>query len=336
MKKYVIILFLLLACSLTGCKKKNITETLFIASIGFEKEEEGYCGYFYLPLSNDIGKTETTENKGKGDYAKVKGKSVAEIFRNINITISLEINFRHVSSIILQEELVKEDFIKELSDFVKHSVDIDFNFYLFATKEKMEDIYSFQNPNEESVINSLLVSTNDSHMTFLVTEPIHFLEFVSKFYANRSISLPLLDLDELWFVDDKPVKNPYCQSAIYYYQGSMKEAIRYPSSPYIKSFKKFEDRVLEEPVSFQDYQFKVKFKDKVYVECSFQYQSLKSDSKLKDEDLNEFVESKILKFIEDFKEIDPFDIAYHNYALSKDLSYDDIEVKVKIAKNRNV
>ena len=45
-------------------------------SYGTSKQIEGELnGYFYLPLSNDVGKSES-EGKGTGEYVRVKGESV--------------------------------------------------------------------------------------------------------------------------------------------------------------------------------------------------------------------------------------------------------------------
>ncbi|MDE7161992.1 MAG: hypothetical protein K2N65_04450, partial [Anaeroplasmataceae bacterium] len=84
---------------LASCENYDISKILFIASVGIEKKEDSFQGYFYLPLSSDIGKTESTENSGKGEFAKTEGKTIQELFTNIQATTSLNINFRHVSSI---------------------------------------------------------------------------------------------------------------------------------------------------------------------------------------------------------------------------------------------
>ena len=62
--------------------------------------------------------------------------------------------------------------------------------------EKMEDIYSFKNPNQESVLNSLLVISGDNSGIRLVAEPVHYLEFCKKYFSKRSILIPMLDIEE--------------------------------------------------------------------------------------------------------------------------------------------
>ena len=72
----VLMLFFLFGCS------PDISESLFIASIGFEIENDELNGYFYLPLSNDVGKSEG-EGKGTGEYVRVAGKTIEEVFNNV-------------------------------------------------------------------------------------------------------------------------------------------------------------------------------------------------------------------------------------------------------------
>ena len=71
----ILILFLFV---LTGCSV-DISESLFIASIGFEEIDGELNGYFYLPLSNDVGKSES-EGKGTGEYVKGHKKTKFRIF----------------------------------------------------------------------------------------------------------------------------------------------------------------------------------------------------------------------------------------------------------------
>lgn len=117
--KKIISLFLLIPILLCGCELQNISQVLFIASIGVEKEEDTYIGYFYLPLSSDVGKTENKENQGIGQYAKVEGKTLAEVFENIQFSTELEVNLRHASSMVIHKDLMNDDFLNELIAFVK-------------------------------------------------------------------------------------------------------------------------------------------------------------------------------------------------------------------------
>ncbi|MDE6660345.1 MAG: hypothetical protein K2J93_00790, partial [Anaeroplasmataceae bacterium] len=281
MKKIVCIFLILLnLVFLAGCNSYDISKILFIASVGIEKKEDEYQGYFYLPLSSDIGKTENTENNGKGEFAKTTGKSIPELFSNLQNSTSFVMNLKHVSSIVLNEELLNEEFIVDFLDYIKFSLDIDFNCYIFVTTEKMDELFDFQNPNQESVLISLLVSTNDVDTSFLATPPIHFLKFAREFYKDRSILLPMLSIEEIWTIDGKPVKNFHAQNAIYYYKGALKEVIKNPSSHYFSVTDEFIDEVEKTSICFKDYKYKLDFKEVLHLNVFFSYQLYKSENLL--------------------------------------------------------
>lgn len=317
----------------SSCMGHDISQILFIASIGIEKKEDKYQGYFYLPLSSDIGKTENSENKGKGEFAKTSGKSIPELFYNLQNSTSLIINLKHVSSIVLNKELLNEKFLNELIEYIKYSLEIDFNCYLFVTSEKMEELYNFQNPNQESVLNSLLVSTSDVNVSFLVTPPIHFLSFTREFYKDRSILFPMLDLEEIWTIDDKAIKNSHMQGAIYYYKGALKEVIKNPSSPYFSTTHQFIDQIDKTSISFKDYKYNLEFKEVLRMKVSFSYEIYKTENSISEEKVKSFVFDRIKSYIESFQEMDPLNINYYNYAYNKDCSYETIDIQINILKN---
>lgn len=317
----------------SGCTGHDISQILFIASIGIEKKEDKYQGYFYLPLSSDIGKPENTENKGKGEFAKTSGKSIPELFYNLQNSTSLVMNLKHVSSIVLNKELLNNEFLKELIDYIKYSLEIDFNCYIFVTSEKMEELYDFQNPNEESVLNSLLVSTSDVNVAFLVTPPIHFLKFTREFYTDRSILLPLLDLEEIWTIDGKPVKNFHTQSAIYYYKGNLKEVIKNPSSPYFSTASQFIDQIDKTSISFKDYKYDLEYKEVLHLNVEFSYEIFKTENAIQQEEIEAFVYNRIKTYIEEFQDVDPLNIEYFNSVYKRSCTYDTIDIQVKVLKN---
>ena len=99
-----LMLFSILLLSSCGI---DISESLFIASIGFEINENEIKGYFYLPLSSDVGKSES-EGKGEGEFVKVGGENIEKVFNNVKAVNSIDINLRHVSSVVINNDLYNE------------------------------------------------------------------------------------------------------------------------------------------------------------------------------------------------------------------------------------
>ncbi|MCM1131183.1 MAG: hypothetical protein NC310_06230 [Roseburia sp.] len=318
---------------LSSCNSYDISKILFIASVGIEKKEDEYQGYFYLPLSSDIGKAENTENKGKGEFAKTSGKNIPELFYNLQNSTSFITNLKHVSSIVLNKELLNEEFIVDLLDYVKYSLDIDFNCYLFVTKAKMDELYDFQNPNQESVLNSLLVSTSDVDNSFLVSPPIHFLKFTREFYKDRSILIPMLDIEEIWTIEGEAVNNFHAQSAIYYYKGNLKEVVKNPSSPYFSTTTQFIDQIDKTSISFKNYKCNLEFKDVLHLKVEFSYELYRTQQGLQEEEIKAFVYNRIKSYLLDFQDIDPLNISYYNTLYDTNCSYDTINMEIKVLKN---
>ena len=77
MKKLILVILVIFL--LSACKAGNtIYNSLYMASIGFEKNEEVYTGYFYLPSSVSVGNLEQTEAED-ATIAKVDGSSISAI-----------------------------------------------------------------------------------------------------------------------------------------------------------------------------------------------------------------------------------------------------------------
>lgn len=320
MKNIYLIIFIFI---LSGCMD-NVNESLFIASIGIERQDEELRGYFYLPLSNDVGKTEG-EGKGSGEFLEVGGKSIQEIFNNAKAVNSLDVNLNHVSSVVLNNELYNPSFLDEFINFVKKSQLLDFNFYFFATEEKMKDIYSFQNPNQESVLNSLLVVSGDNEGLRLVGEPVHFIDFSKKFYSNRTILVPTLTIEELWHINDKKVKNFYPQSGIYYYKGDVTEVEKEKGSPYLKDNVEFYDEIEKEPIYFSKYRL-AQFKNEIRI--FIEYKSF--GKRIEKESVINLIKIRISEYLNKFRNCDPLDFYYYNENFKEDFSYDDVKINIVI------
>lgn len=334
MKRWILLMLSVVSIFLlASCDQFDISKILFIASVGVEKKDDELQGYFYLPLSSDIGKSENGENKGQGQFAKTSGKTIPELFDNIQSATSLTINFRHVSSIVLNVELYNKEFIEELIDFIKYSLDIDFNCYMFATEEKLEEIYDFKNPNEESVLTSLLVSTSDASSLYLVAPPLHFLKFARDYFKERSILIPLLVLEEIWTIESKETKSFHAQSALIYFKDEQMLVIEDPSSPYFLTLSQFSDDMDQVPILFTDYSFKADFKEQLYLEASFKYEIYKSDSKISRKEIEDFVKKRITDYLKQYEKVDPLNIAYFNYVYGTNCSYDKVDIKVNIKNN---
>ena len=189
----------------------------------------------------------------------------------------------------------------------------------------MKDIYSFQNPNQESVLNSLLVVSGDNEGLRLVGEPVHFIDFSKKFYSNRTILVPTLTIEELWHINDKKVKNFYPQSGIYYYKGDVTEVEKEKGSPYLKDNVEFYDEIEKEPIYFSKYRL-AQFKNEIRI--FIEYKSF--GKRIEKESVINLIKIRISEYLNKFRNCDPLDFYYYNENFKEDFSYDDVKINIVI------
>lgn len=199
MKRVIIILILIIA--LSSCQNKtDIYESLYIASMGIEKVEDEYQAHFLLPSSLDVGSNKSESNES--DVAKIKADNLNDLIENIKNSSLLTINLKHISSFILHTSILNEKDLKDLIDLIKDSNDFDYNFYMFTTEEKIEEIYKIKNPNQESIVYTMLVEPNESRFLLENSKPVHYLSMCRDFLDNKEIKLPYIELASIWDKND--------------------------------------------------------------------------------------------------------------------------------------
>lgn len=199
MKKILIVFLFIL--TLSSCKNaSDIYESLYIASMGIEKIEDEYQAHFLLPSSMDVGSNKSESNES--DVAKIKADNLKDLIKNIKDSSLLTINLKHISSFILHTSILNEEDLKDLIDLIKNSNDFDYNFYMFTTEEKIEEIYKIKNPNQESIVYTMLVEPNESKFLLKNSKPVHFLNMCRDFLGNKGIKLPYIELASVWDEND--------------------------------------------------------------------------------------------------------------------------------------
>lgn len=331
MRKLKFILLIIPILFLSSCNSSSIVDMLIIASIGFEPAEEGYYGYFYLPLSEDIVKSESKEGNKVGQYAKVEGKNIAEIFSNMNISTKLEVNYRHASSIIVNEKLMNDNFLDELISFINHSNLVDYNFFMFCTEDSLEDIYSFKNPNNDTVLNSMILSSSSESGIFLAAQPIYFLEFCRDYYVSACLKFPLISIEELWTIEEKPAKNFHCKKAVYYFNDTLKK-VEEEAIYFWKNNENIYITVDDVQVLLSDYKISKDFNNRCEIKVSCEYEVISGKKTLEKELIRQYIEEKMNQHIEKYKDVDPLNLNYYNHVFQQKLSYDDVKYAIELRK----
>ena len=197
MRKFIVLILVFISFILTGCNT-SINSSVYISSIGFEIEEGKLVAYFLANPLNDI--TRNSEEKSKdAQYIKVSANSCYEAFNEAKQTLLIPLNFLHVKTVIFSEECFNTKYIEDFLTYIKSVRFISYNFYVFSTISKLEDIYKFKNPQQISYQYSVLSSPDLLNYSEFGTEKLHFLDFANDHYnPRRYLHIPLLVINDLW------------------------------------------------------------------------------------------------------------------------------------------
>ena len=327
MKKILILFLILFSCLLTSCKAANsIYYNTFIASIGFEKNNDKYTGYFFLPSSIALGNTKQDKSEDASQIAKVDGDNIFDVFNNFFLSSAITMNLKHISTIVLHESILNNADINKIISFIKEYEGADLNFYIFTTNSKLEDIYSVKNPNNESVILTMLCEPLGSNYIYTIAKPVHFLNFCRDYYNEKVIYLPVLSPANIW--DDK-IDSCYCRGVTFL---SIKNVAlfdyRYEDFEYISSKNEFEYNDDNISVIYEGYSFKIKYDDIININIKSKVNILYSNINNELEYIKEMIEKKISNLILNFQEKTDFLNLKYNSSLNKSIKI-NVELKLQ-------
>ena len=197
MRKIYLLIVVSFCMLCSGCNT-NINSSVYISSIGFEIKDEKLVAYFLSNPLTDI--TRTSEDKQKeAQFIKVEASSVYEAFREAEQSLLSPLNFLHVKTVIFTEECFNSKYVLDFLTFIKSVRFISYNFYVFATISKIEDIYKFKNPEQISYQYSILSSPDLLNYSEFGIEKLHFLDFANDYFdKKRYLHIPLILINDAW------------------------------------------------------------------------------------------------------------------------------------------
>ena len=137
--------------------------------------------------------------KEKTEYIKVKTDSVYDAFIEAEKSLLFPLNYRHIKTVIFHQDFFKTKYIKDFFDFMKVVKFVSFNYYVFSTTSKLEELYEFSTPEQISYQYSVLSSPDLLDFHQYGTEKVHFLDFANSYYIDkRHLHIPLLTVNKTW------------------------------------------------------------------------------------------------------------------------------------------
>ena len=197
MRKFILLLLIIICFSLTSCNT-SVNSSVYISSIGFEVEDKELVGYFLSNPLTDISR-KSEESTSEAQYIKVKGKSCYEVFNEAKQSLLIPLNFLHIKTVIFSKDCFDTPYIEDFLTYMKSIRSVSYNFYVFSTISKLEDIYKFKNPEQISYQYSILSSPDLLEYSDYGIEKLHFLDFANDYYnPRRYLHIPLLVVNEVW------------------------------------------------------------------------------------------------------------------------------------------
>ena len=191
MKKTFILVLIIPLLLLTSCYSyDNISETLFVNTVGidYDNEKNEYIVYYHMTNPSTL----TTEALGgsseENTFSIAKGKSdtILKAMQIISSNSNKRIKLTHVKTYLFSLNYLKYENLKKFHEFIKTSPYLYSDFRILITDSDIEEIFKFTDIENTSPYYSLIVSSNDSEETYKMTTLIDFSRGINEDYYGLS------------------------------------------------------------------------------------------------------------------------------------------------------
>lgn len=316
-----IISLLILILLLVGCTHQ-INSTIYVLSVGFERNENGLTTHFLVNPKNDLSRADSNDPKQNVIYSS-KEKTIALAFNDIKNSYAADLNFKHIKTFIFQRSSFNDEDINMFLRFIKTSEEVTFNSYIFVTDDKLSDLFDTFNPEGISMQFSFLSSPDSIYYHDYGVDKIHLLDFANNFLdANAYLHVPILKVLDNW----NEIKT-LTITGFYAYDKKNKKLFPYLYHDYLGMTLLYSRTYLYTD-SFRLYDYKVRIINRHHsLEIHLSYDSGSFET-LNSKQVEEKIISEINKFLN--KYIDDFGylylISYYNYLHSTEFAFNSFYV----------
>lgn len=150
-----VIMLLLCITMITGCNFKDIDRRIFVVAIGIDPGQQE--GTFKVSLKLAIPQGDVTKMDEKMLILTEESESISEALRRMKSKVEKELDYVHCKSIILGEQLAKED-IRQVTDWAVRRRDIQLILNFAVGKPEALEVLKVQPPSERIPSNSLILA----------------------------------------------------------------------------------------------------------------------------------------------------------------------------------
>lgn len=201
MKKIImLIMFFFLLIPLVGCERTKLTNIVYVSSIGFsyEKEEDTMTAVFYLAPIRNITRTSGGEME-ENNLLVIHAKSVIDIFYQAQLSLTTVINFKHIQSVVLHESFLETRCLEQFVTHIRNEKFLTYNFYVFATKNDLLEVFQQESPGELTELYNILNSPRKIRFEDAGVKKMMLIKFANLLYdPNRYMHIPLLVTKKVW------------------------------------------------------------------------------------------------------------------------------------------
>ena len=180
MKKLTLIIsFIILSISLTGCGYEELNNLSIVTAVAFDKNEDNY-ELSFLIANAPKAQTSAKEGEAKTTVYTGKGKTIAEASKDIEQIVPKQVYLGHINVVIISEDIGKEGFLK-ISDWLLRNPQTRKKFYLLQAKdEKAKNILKIVSPLESFPSQSIATLIESNSETKSIASSITYSNFISQ------------------------------------------------------------------------------------------------------------------------------------------------------------
>lgn len=195
-KSIAALLILLASLLQAGCAFKDIDKRLFVSAIGIDPAENIEKGFkVTLKVALPFGAIKES-SKPSYAYLTKEGESVGEVIRLLGTHVDKVLEFGHMKTIVINEELM-EDGIELFMDYFVRRGDIQMIAYVAAAKPSAETILKVEPATEAPASVSLFNLFGDTGLTSPFVITTFLFQFRREFLADGiSVTVPIIRTDK--------------------------------------------------------------------------------------------------------------------------------------------
>lgn len=232
MKKILLIILLLISLLCIPYYNNDyidITHMVNVSSMGIEYQNNEFKVYAYVINNYTMSKNDynTSPNSKAATIITSSSNTIEEAFFKLYDSVFVKLNFSHIETLVLQENLMSSKYISELISYISLNNDFYPKFNIFITSEKLQKLFNIDYFNDTSSYYNILTEYKSEIEHHYTT----FIDLINDFNElNYFIMYPSLKLKENILRDDNIGTSLYIDG-YYYLNDGMIYKIKYEENP---------------------------------------------------------------------------------------------------------